>query len=494
MTIATPHHATPSSAWVSSGGAAVGERLAAVAAQRGSAPAAIGDGRSMTWRELAAAAAAVADRLHDAVPPGPDRPVVAVPAPTTPETLPLLLGVLSAGLPLLPLDPRAPAGERDALLGFVAREHGPVHLLTADGLEPAATGQGPRPGRKRAGYLLVTGGSSGLTKVVAAPGPIRYDPRSVPSPLLRRAGWRSGQRQLVAGPLHHTAPFTSALDGVLDANTLVLLPVFAPDLLVELVRAESVGWMQVTPAHLRSVVQLTDASPADFAGLTGILHTAAPCDFATKKAWIELVGPERIAESYGSTEAIGVTFGRGDEWLARPGTVGRGFLTQVRILDDASRRLPPGEVGTVYMRSGRMSVRTSYLGGLSMPTTPDGFATVGDHGWLDPDGYLYLAPRRTDLINVGGENVYPAEVEAALMEHPAVLDAMAVGGPDPILGAVVHAKVVLAHEARVGRPELVHHCAARLSPYKVPRTVTFVASVPRSAAGKLERWRMTRGG
>ena len=480
-----PDHAT---------GAGVGERLAAIAAKRRDAPAAVGDGRSLSWRELAAAVAAVADRLRDAIRAGPDRPVVAVPAPTTPETLPLLLGVLSAGLPLLPLDPRAPGGERGALLRFVAREHGPVHLLTADGLDPAAAGDGPRPGRRRAGYLLATGGSSGLTKVVAAPGPIRYDPRGTPSPLLRRAGWRSGQRQLIAGPLHHMAPFTAALDGVLDANTLVLLPVFAPDLLVELVRAESVEWMQLTPAHLRGVVQLTDAGPDDFAGLTGILHTAAPCDFATKKAWIELMGPERIAESYGSTEAIGVTFCRGDEWLARPGTVGRGFLTQVRILDDACRRLPVGKVGTVYLRSGRMSARASYLGGLSMPTTPDGFATVGDHGWLDPDGYLFLAPRRTDLINVGGENVYPAEVEAALMEHPAVLDAVAVGGPDPILGAVVHAKVVLAGSARVGRPELVRHCALRLSPYKVPRTVTFVASVPRSAAGKLERWRMTGGG
>jgi bile acid-coenzyme A ligase len=142
-----------------------------------------------------------------------------------------------------------------------------------------------------------------------------------------------------------------------------------------------------------------------------------------------------------------------------------------------------------------MSARASYLGDLSMPTTPDGFATVGDAGWLDSDGYLFLAPRRTDLINVGGENVYPAEVEAALLEHPAVLDAVAYGGPDPILGAVVHAKVVLAAgAAAASRPELVRHCAGRLSPYKVPRTVTVVPAVPRTAAGKLERWRMAGKG
>ncbi|MEV0136168.1 AMP-binding protein [Dactylosporangium sp. NPDC050688] len=481
--------------------AAVGERLAAIAAEQPDAAAAIDATGSLSWRRLAAQTTEVAGRLRAALPPDAGQPVVAVPAATTAATLPLLLGVLAAGLPLLPVDPRAPTEERDTLLRFVARSYGPVHVLTDTALS-AVSDMTPGDSRpevglpgagRRAGYLLTSGGSSGLIKVIAVPGPIRHDPRTVPSPLLRRAGWQSGQRQLICGPLHHTAPFTATLDGILDANTLILLPAFAPDLLVELIRAESVAWMQLTPAHMRSVVQLTDAVPADFASVTGVLHTAAACDFATKKAWIELVGAHRIAETYGSTEAVGVTFARGDEWLARPGTVGRGFLTQLRILDEAGRRLPPGDVGTVYMRSGRMSARSTYLGGLSLPTTPDGFATVGDHGWLDEDGYLFLTPRRTDLINVGGENVYPAEVEAVLMEHPAVADAAAVGGADAILGAVVHANVVLVGPNAAGRPELVRHCAARLSPHKVPRTMTFVASVPRSAAGKLERWRMTGG-
>ena len=148
----------------------------------------------------------------------------------------------------------------------------------------------------------------------------------------------------------------------------------------------------------------------------------------------------------------------------------------------------PAQLG-LLVRGGRTGARASYLGGISMPTTPDGFVSVGDHGWLDRDGYLFLAPRRTDLINVGGENVYPAEVEATLLEHPSVLDAMVVGGPDPVFGAVVHARVVLAPADRPSGTELVRHCAARLSPYKVPQKVSVVAEVPRSAAGKLERWR-----
>jgi len=169
-------------------------------------------------------------------------------------------------------------------------------------------------------------------------------------------------------------------------------------------------------------------------------------------------------------------------------------MTQIRILDDAGRRLPPGEVGAVHMRTGRVGGRPSYLGGLPLAGTPDGFVSVGDHGWLDQDGYLFLAPRRTDLINVGGENVYPAEVEAALLEHPSVLDAMAVGGPDPVFGAVVHARVVRTAGAQPSGPELIRHCAARLAPYKVPNKISFVATVPRSAAGKLERWRSAAQG
>jgi len=294
----------------------------------------------------------------------------------------------------------------------------------------------------------------------------------------------------VAGPLHHTAPFTHWLSGVLDGHTIVLLPMFAADLLVESVRRHAIEWLQLTPAHLRSVIQLAEPEPADLASVQAMLHTAAACDFATKKAWLELAGPRRVFETYGSTEEIGVTLARGDEWQARPGTVGKGFLTQIRILDEAGRRLPAGEVGTVYMRSPRMAGRTSYLGGLPIATSPDGFASVGDHGWLDQDGYLFLAPRRTDLINVGGENVYPAEVEAAILEHPAVLDAVVVGAPDPVLGSVVYARVVAGKAAGVARTDLIRHCAARLSPYKVPRKVSFVSAIPRSAAGKLERWRM----
>jgi bile acid-coenzyme A ligase len=312
----------------------------------------------------------------------------------------------------------------------------------------------------------------------------------VPLPLRRRAGWRSGQRQLILGPLHHAAPFTTLLDGLLDGNTTVLPPYFLPAWTVELVERYAVEWIQLTPAHMRTILMLLQPDPASFASVRTVMHTAASCDTFTKKRWIELVGPQHLYEVYSSTENIGGTLVRGDEWQQRPGTVGRGFFTKISIRDDAGNRLGPGQTGKVFMRAGRVSRGDAYLGSQVLETTADGFASVGDFGWLDEDGYLFLAPRRHDVINVGGEKVYPNEVEAQLLEHPAVLDAVVVATEEQVLGSTVGAYVVRKPGASVSSGELMAHCRAGLVNYKVPTRVTFVDQVPRSAAGKLERWRL----
>jgi bile acid-coenzyme A ligase len=193
---------------------------------------------------------------------------------------------------------------------------------------------------------------------------------------------------------------------------------------------------------------------------------------------------------YSSTEHIGGTMVRGDEWLRRPGTVGRGFFTRISIRDDAGNRLAPGVTGKVFMRAGRSSANDGYLGDQVVETAPDGFASVGDYGWLDEDGYLFLAPRRHHLINVGGEKVSPSEVEAELLEHPAVLDAVVVPVEDDVLGSTVGAYVVAGPGSSVSGKDLMAHCRTRLANFKVPTRVTFVDQVPRSAAGKIERWRL----
>ncbi len=448
--------------------------------------------RVVSWRELADRVADAADTLHAAL----DRGTRSCAVVLASNTLPAAIGIaaaLAAEVPVFPLNPATPPAERDALSRLLGRrfEHG--YLMDSQ-LRPQRmdlpAGPGPPTGSSAVAYLLATGASSGIPKISARPGPLRYDPAGTPSLVIRQAGWRSGQRQLIVGPLYHMAPFTAFLDALLDRNTVVLQPLFAPQWTVELLRRHAIEWLQLTPAHMREILRLPDLDPAAFTSLRAMLHTAARCDADTKRGWIGLLGPERVYELYGATEGVGVTLVRGDEWLARPGTVGRGFLTQVRILDDAGNPVPPGTAGTVFMRTPQRAGRSGYVGGQAIRTTPDGFATVGDHGRLDRDGYVYLEPRDHDIINVGGEKVDPDEVEAALRDHPAVIDAVAVAVPHQTLGSVVGAHVVLLPGASVRKAELAAHCGRRLAGYKIPKQFTFIDQAPRSAAGKIQRWRL----
>jgi bile acid-coenzyme A ligase len=446
----------------------------------------------LSWREFADRVADVADELRAALDLGTPSCAV-VPAD---NTLPAAIGIaaaLAAEVPVFPMNKAIPPAERDALLRLLGRRFAHGYLMDAQ-LRPErmdlTAGPEPPSGADAVAYLLATGASSGIPKISARPGPLRYDPAGTPSLVIQQTGWRTAQRQLIVGPLYHTAPFTAFLDGLLDRNTVVLQPFFAPQWTVELVRRYAIEWLQLTPTHMREILQLSDLDPAGFSSLRAMLHTAARCDADTKRGWIGLLGPERVYELYGATEGVGVTLVRGDEWLARPGTVGRGFVTQIRILDDADNLVPPGTAGTVFMRTPQRVGRSDYVNEQAIRATLDGFATVGDHGRLDSDGYLYLEPRDHDIINVGGEKVDPDEVEAAMRDHPAVIDAVAVAVPHRTLGSVVGVHVVLRPGASVRRAELAAHCGRRLAGYKIPKHFTFVDQVPRSAAGKIQRWRL----
>ncbi|HEY6316092.1 MAG TPA: AMP-binding protein [Streptosporangiaceae bacterium] len=443
----------------------------------------------LSWREFADRVADAADALRAAL----DRRTRSCAVVPADNTLPAAIGVaaaLTAEVPVFPLNPATPLAERDALLRLLGRRFAHGYLMDAQQRIDLPAGPEPPAGASAAAYLLATGASTGIPKISARPGPLRYDPVLTPSVVIRQTGWRTAQRQLIVGPLYHAAPFTAFLDALLDSNTVVLQPVFAPQWTVELVRRYAIEWLQLTPTHMREILRLPDLDPAGFGTLRAMLHTAARCDADTKCGWIDLLGPERVYELYGATEGVGVTLVRGDEWLARPGTVGRGFLTQVRILDDLGNLVPPGTTGTVFMRTPRRVGRSDYVNDQAIRTTPDGFATVGDHGRLDRDGYLYLEPRDHDTINVGGEKVDPDEVEAALRDHPAVADAVAVAVPHQTLGSVVGVHVVLQPGASVRKAELAAHCGRRLAGYKIPKHFTFVDQVPRSAADKIQRWRL----
>jgi bile acid-coenzyme A ligase len=449
--------------------------------------------QTLSWQELADHVEETAGALRAL----PGSSCVVVAAGNTLSAATGIIAALAAEVPVFPLNPATPPAERTTLLRLLGLRFGQVHLLPPDGgPQRVDLPPGPQtpPEDRTTAYLLATGGSTGVPKIAVRPGPLRYDAARTPSLPIRQTGWRSGQRQLIVGPLFHAAPFTTLVDSVLDRNIVVLQPFFSPQWTVELVARHAIEWMQLTPTHMREILLLARPEPASFASLRAVLHTAARCDPDTKRGWLDLLGPERVYELYGATEGIGLTLARGDEWLARPGTVGRGFLTQIRIMDSAGGRVAPGAVGTVFMRTAQPHGRSAYVGDQVVRTTPDGFATVGDRGWLDEKGYLFLKNRTHDLINVGGEKVDPNEVEAALLDHPDVLDVVALGVPHDTLGSVIGVRVVLRPSSTVHRVDLAAHCGRRLAGYKIPKQFTFVEAIPRSASGKIQRWRLDTTG
>jgi bile acid-coenzyme A ligase len=206
------------------------------------------------------------------------------------------------------------------------------------------------------------------------------------------------------------------------------------------------------------------------------------------RAWFELVPPERFAFTYGGSEGHGLCMASGDQWLQHPGTVGQPLDAEVKILDEDGNELPTGEIGEIYMRNRHDGPSYQYIGIPTPAGTPDGFGSFGDMGYVDEDGFVYIADRRRDMIVTGGANVYPAEVEAVITEHTGVLDVVVVGLPDPEWGHRVHAIVQPVDPDRApDTDELRAHCKARLAAYKVPKEFEIVARVPRSAAGKVNR-------
>jgi long-chain acyl-CoA synthetase len=246
----------------------------------------------------------------------------------------------------------------------------------------------------------------------------------------------------------------------------------------------------MVPTMMRRMLDLPEDVKAryDTSSLRRVIHAGAPCPVEIKRRMIDWLGPV-VWEYYSSTEGGGTSIGP-EQWLQRPGSVGRPWPgADVRVLDDDGNDVKVGEIGTIYMLSNRPFSYHNAPERTEEARRGD-YVTAGDLGHLDEDGFLYIADRRTDLILVGGVNVYPAEVEGVLMGHPNVADAAVIGRPDPDLGQVVHAVIAPRHgleNPETLAAELESFLEERLSAQKRPRSYAFRPELPRSEAGKLLR-------
>jgi len=228
-----------------------------------------------------------------------------------------------------------------------------------------------------------------------------------------------------------------------------------------------------------------ERSGYDVSSLRVVFHMAAPCPPWLKQAWIDWLGGDAILELYGGTEAQAITVITGSEWLEHRGSVGRPVMGEMRVLGADGRELGPGEVGEIWMRRGPDAAPSYRYVGATPKSRADGWESLGDMGWTDADGYVYLTDRDTDMILVGGSNVYPAEVEAALEEHPKVASSCVIGLPDEEYGHRVHAIVQATGSITAG--ELEAFLRDRLVRYKLPRSYEFVTDPLRADDGKVRR-------
>jgi bile acid-coenzyme A ligase len=329
---------------------------------------------------------------------------------------------------------------------------------------------------------MTSGGSTGRPKLIIDLTPAQCDPEQPEN------GMRIGGTTLVPGPLYHAGPFITAWQQLLCGGTVVLMTRFDASLALALIEQHRVDWVLFVPTMMQRIWRLPEEERLrfDLSSLRRVMCTGAPSPAWLKRAWIGWIGPEKIYEAYGGTERIAGTLTSGTEWLERPGSVGRPTGgRRFRILRPDGSECAAGEVGEVFMLPPGGQGSTYRYVGAEPTAAAGGWESLGDMGYLDEEGYLYLVDRKADMILVGGANVYPAEVEAALDAHPAVRSSAVIGLPDDDLGNRIHA--IVDAPLPVSEEALREHLAKHLVHYKVPKSFEFVGEPLRDDAGKVRR-------
>ncbi len=340
--------------------------------------------------------------------------------------------------------------------------------------------------------MLYSSGTTGRPKGILRPLPDQPPAQKLPlyDFLMKLWRFRDGMIYLSPAPLYHSAPHAGVASTIYRGGAAIVMEHFAAEQFLAIVERYRVTHTQLVPTMFSRLLKL----PADvrerydLSSLEIAIHAAAPCPVQVKEQMIDWWGPI-VFEYYGMTEAIGFTACDSAEWLAHKGTVGRVLFGDLHILDEAMNPVPPGTVGRVWFRLGSSFEYFNDVARTAEALSPDGtMGTVGDVGYVDTDGYLYLTDRATFMIISGGVNIYPQECEDLLITHPKVADAAVFGVPNSDLGEEVKAVVQPVSGVRPSADlaeELILFCREHLAHMKCPRTIDFVAELPRLPTGKL---------
>ena len=339
--------------------------------------------------------------------------------------------------------------------------------------------------------MLYSSGTTGRPKGIKPPltgGPID-EPSGVANLAAGLFGFKPDSVYISPAPLYHAAPLRWCMAVQQLGGTVIVMEKFDPEAMLALIEKYRVDVGQFVPTHFVRMLKLPEAVRAryDISSLRSAVHAAAPCPIPVKEQMLAWWGPV-IHEYYAGSEGNGFCYVGPQDWLTHKGTVGRSIMGQAKIVGEDGEELPPRAEGTVYFAGGAPLAYHNAPDKIAENTNRHGWTTLGDVGWLDEEGFLYLTDRKSFMIISGGVNIYPQEIENLLVTHPRVADVAVVGAPDEEMGEKVVAVIQPAEWGDAGdelRDELMAYCRANLSHIKAPRMLEFMQELPRHPTGKL---------
>lgn len=342
--------------------------------------------------------------------------------------------------------------------------------------------------------MLYSSGTTGQPKGIKRP--LQTSPYGSPDNRTTRIRELFGNETvfLATSPLYHSAPYRYMSGMLATGGTQIIMNHFDPEEALRLIETHRVTHSIWVPTMFTRLLSLPEQARQryDLSSMKHAIHGAAPCPPSVKRAMIDWWGPI-LFEYYAGTEGVGMCSITSEEWLKKPGSVGRPISGKAHILNDEFQPLPPENIGTIYFESPPNFVYHNTPDKTKAIISPQGWSTYGDIGYLDEEGYLFLTDRKAYMIITGGVNVYPQEVENVLMAHPDIVDCAVFGIPHPDFGEQVQAVVQMREGYPVGaetEQQLIKWCRSQLSGVKCPKAIDFSADMPRDANGKLYKMRL----